>query len=165
MPWFFVKAHGEDSAAVQQPRHGEVGGLCRGMHGILPVGTAKSTAKPVRLLTAGACWQVLEALSNSDRTRNIAPEAVRTHVAWKTGTSSGRRDAWCAAVTRTRTVVVWFGNVNGGGSASLVGQEAAAPVALRLIAALCPAQAAHASVKETHAFWGSFRSAWTWPSR
>ena len=97
-------------------------------------------SKPARIFSAGSCWQVLNALSNSDRTRSVAPEALRTHVAWKTGTSSGRRDAWCAAVTRTRTIVVWFGNVRGGGSASLVGQDAAAPVALRLMGALSPSQ-------------------------
>jgi penicillin-binding protein 1C len=83
-----------------------------------------------------ACWQVLNALSNSDRTRPVCPEAVASHVAWKTGTSSGHRDAWCAAVTRHRTVVVWLGNLHAEASASLVGQEAAAPLALSLIASL-----------------------------
>jgi len=99
----------------------------------------QTQSNPTRILSRNSCWQVLDALSAPDRTRGLAPEAVRTHVAWKTGTSSGRRDAWCAAVTRTRTIVVWFGNVRGGGSMSLVGQDAAAPVALRLMAALAPA--------------------------
>src|SRR5690606_9501377 len=51
-------------------------------------------------------------------------------------TSSGHRDAWCAAVTGRREVVVWFGRAAGGGAGALVGAEAAAPVALRLAAAL-----------------------------
>jgi penicillin-binding protein 1C len=108
----------------------------------LPVRLQAETdkTKSVLVLTAGACWQVLQSLSNADRTRIVATEAVRTQVAWKTGTSSGRRDAWCAAVTRTRTIVIWLGNLSGAGSASLVGQDAAAPVALRLMAGLCPAQ-------------------------
>ena len=46
--------------------------------------------------------------------------------AWKTGTSSGHRDAWCAAVTPSRTVVVWLGNLDGSGSDRLVGADAAA---------------------------------------
>jgi penicillin-binding protein 1C len=91
-----------------------------------------------QFIRPAACWQVLGALSEADRTRGVCPEAVASHVAWKTGTSSGRRDAWCAAVTRRRTVVVWLGNLAGEGSASLVGQEAAAPLALRLIAVLDP---------------------------
>jgi len=41
-------------------------------------------------------------------------------------------------VTRRRTVVVWLGNPGGESSPSLVGQEAAAPLALAIIAALDP---------------------------
>jgi penicillin-binding protein 1C len=85
-----------------------------------------------------ACWQTLRCLSESSRTASISPEAARINVAWKTGTSSGHRDAWCAAVTARRTVIVWMGNVSGEGSRSLVGAEAAAPLALRLTAALDP---------------------------
>ena len=85
-----------------------------------------------------ACWQVLGAISETSRTSGVCPEAARSHVAWKTGTSSGRRDAWCAAVTRRRTVVVWMGNTAGEGSPILVGQQSAAPLALRLIAMLDP---------------------------
>lgn len=85
-----------------------------------------------------ACWQVLGALSETNRTIALYPEAAASHVAWKTGTSSGKRDAWCAAVTRRYTVVVWMGNVSGEGSPVLVGQEAAAPLALQLIALIDP---------------------------
>jgi penicillin-binding protein 1C len=69
----------------------------------------------------------------------VCPEATRAHVAWKTGTSSGHHDAWCAATTARRTVVVWLGNPDGRAAAALVGQDAAAPLALRLIASLDPA--------------------------
>ena len=80
-----------------------------------------------------ACWQTMTALSDFDRTAAVCREAANRHVAWKTGTSSGHRDAWCAAATPSFTVVVWLGNETGSGSASLVGAEAAAPIALRLI--------------------------------
>ncbi|MDB5301684.1 MAG: Penicillin-binding protein, partial [Phycisphaerales bacterium] len=89
-----------------------------------------------RCLSATACWQTLGAISGAERTADVCPEAVRFHVAWKTGTSSGHRDAWCAAVTRRHTVVVWLGNASGQGSPALVGAEAAAPLVLRLIASL-----------------------------
>jgi penicillin-binding protein 1C len=94
---------------------------------------------PPSCLRSAACWQVLSALSDTARTSGVCPAAARSHVAWKTGTSSGHHDAWCAAVTRRRTVVVWLGNVGGESSPSLIGQDAAAPLALRLIAMLDPA--------------------------
>jgi penicillin-binding protein 1C len=87
-----------------------------------------------RVMRAEPCWQALGAISGEERTAAVSPEAARLGVAWKTGTSSGHRDAWCAAVTRRRTVIVWMGNPDGEAAASLVGQEAAAPLALRLIA-------------------------------
>jgi penicillin-binding protein 1C len=93
---------------------------------------------PSRVLRSSSCWAVLNAIADVHRTTGVCPEAARSHVAWKTGTSSGRRDAWCAAVTPRRTVVVWMGNAGGQGSPALVGQEAAAPLALRLIAMLDP---------------------------
>lgn len=94
---------------------------------------------PPSCLRSAACWQVLSALSDTARTSGVCPAAARSHVGWKTGTSSGHHDAWCAAVTHRRTVVVWLGNVGGESSPSLVGQDAAAPLALRLIAMLDPA--------------------------
>jgi membrane carboxypeptidase/penicillin-binding protein PbpC len=80
-------------------------------------------------------------LSDRDRTSTISREAANLNVAWKTGTSSGNRDAWCAAVTPRRTVVVWLGNAGGQSSPALVGRDAAAPLALALIAALDPVPA------------------------
>lgn len=93
---------------------------------------------PQHCLRPAACCEVLNALADRNRTISVFPDAAPSHVAWKTGTSSGRRDAWCAAVTRRRTVVVWMGNARGQGSTVLVGQEAAAPLALQLIAMLDP---------------------------
>ena len=95
--------------------------------------------KATRCLRAQSCWQVLNALAEPSRTTGICPEASRSHVAWKTGTSSGHCDAWCAAVTHRYTVVVWMGNPDGQSSPALVGQEAAAPLALQIISILDPA--------------------------
>ncbi len=91
-----------------------------------------------RTLRADACWQTLCAISAPERTAPISPEAAGLKVAWKTGTSTGHHDAWCAAATPRRTVIVWLGNPAGESSAALIGQEAAAPLALRLIAAVDP---------------------------
>jgi len=47
-------------------------------------------------------------------------------MAWKSGTSSGRRDAWCVGIDAAHVVVVWLGNADGRGDADLVGARTAA---------------------------------------
>jgi membrane carboxypeptidase/penicillin-binding protein PbpC len=84
-------------------------------------------------LRAQSCLSALYSLGDRERTRSVYPPAVALGPAWKTGTSSGHRDAWCAGVTPQRTVVVWLGNADGSGSDALVGQSAAAPLALRVL--------------------------------
>jgi penicillin-binding protein 1C len=64
------------------------------------------------------------------------PGCDRSGVCWKTGTSSGFRDAWCFAFDSRFTVGIWLGNKSGTPSRSLVGIEAAAPVAARVMNAL-----------------------------
>ena len=49
--------------------------------------------------------------------------------AWKTGTSSGSRDAWCAAYTADWTVCVWIGRKDGAPVPGLSGHDHAAPCA------------------------------------
>ncbi len=113
-------------------------------------GSAIAAGEPVRLvgpvsckptdagglLRRASCIQTLECLADPDRTRAVWPADEPLGVAWKTGTSSGHRDAWCCAVTPRRTVVVWLGNADASPSDALVGQAAAAPLALRLMAAV-----------------------------
>lgn len=101
---------------------------------ILPSGPTEAGSSPC--LSPAACRQTMLAISEPQRTELVCHEAARLGVAWKTGTSSGNRDAWCAAVTEQYTIVVWMGNPDGRPSPRLVGQSAAAPLALRLIAAL-----------------------------
>jgi penicillin-binding protein 1C len=90
---------------------------------------------PTRVLSQRACSAVLHCIDDPGRTEAIegADTAARLGTAWKTGTSNGLRDAWCAAATPRRVVVVWLGNSGGRGSDALIGQEAAAPLALKLM--------------------------------
>jgi penicillin-binding protein 1C len=98
--------------------------------------TASSVSFSAGLLPrAESCRDALRCLADPERTRNVCPAAEGLAPAWKTGTSSGHRDAWCAAVTPRRTVVVWLGNPDGSGSEKLIGQETAAPLALQILAA------------------------------
>ncbi len=92
-------------------------------------------AIPARLLSAKACAQAVQALADPERTRRISPAAAKLGAAWKTGTSSDQRDAWCAAVTASRTVVVWVGKPVSHGDAALIGAEAAAPLAMAVLVA------------------------------
>ena len=79
---------------------------------VFPVGTGRMTAAMLRSMPL--------------------PDCVHD-VAWKTGTSNGNRDAWCFAFTPEWTLGVWLGNKDGRASAALVGTEAAAPVAGRIM--------------------------------
>ncbi len=58
------------------------------------------------------------------------------NAAWKTGTSSGSRDAWCAAFTPDYTLCVWMGSKDGSGIPGMTGAKAAAPCAGAILQAL-----------------------------
>ncbi len=56
-----------------------------------------------------------------------------TMVSWKTGTSFGARDAWCAGFSKSHVVLVWLGNASGLGRPGLSGLHSAAPLFFELI--------------------------------
>jgi len=95
-----------------------------------PIGRAR------RVVSTGAAFLVAHCLSDRERLERAAGVA-RTDslptIAWKTGTSTGRRDAWTVAYNPDYTVGVWLGNFDGHGSEALVGVEAAAPVAFEIV--------------------------------
>ncbi len=49
-------------------------------------------------------------------------------VSWKTGTSSGYRDAWTVGVFGPYVLAVWMGNFNNQGNPALIGKDIAAPL-------------------------------------
>jgi penicillin-binding protein 1C len=57
-------------------------------------------------------------------------------IAWKTGTSYGRRDAWSIGYNKDYTVGVWVGNFSGQGSPALTGTDIATPLLFDLFNAL-----------------------------
>lgn len=89
---------------------------------------AGDSAPGRRVFSAEACWLVNEALGNAASRANLAG----TRVAWKTGTSSGMRDAWCVVWNPDRVVGVWLGNADGRGDEALVGATAATPLAMQV---------------------------------
>ncbi len=57
-------------------------------------------------------------------------------VAWKTGTSYGRRDAWSIGYNRNYTIGVWVGNFSAQGVPELAGATTAAPLLFRVFNAI-----------------------------
>ncbi|HMR47387.1 MAG TPA: penicillin-binding protein 1C [Bacteroidia bacterium] len=85
----------------------------------------------VRLLSSGAAFMTTEILSRitrPDLPDNYANLLRIPHIAWKTGTSYGRRDAWSIGYNKRFTVGVWLGNYNGNGVAELSGASVATPL-------------------------------------
>ena len=62
--------------------------------------------------------------------------AARVHMAWKTGTSWGFRDAWTAGIFGHYVLVVWVGNFDSSSNPAFVGAQAAAPLFFRISDAL-----------------------------
>lgn len=77
------------------------------------------------LLSPEASYLVLDMLKNADTSS--------MPVAWKTGTSSGFRDAWAVGVFGQYVLVVWFGNFNNHSNPVFVGKTLAAPLLFELI--------------------------------
>lgn len=68
------------------------------------------------------------------------PELARgiPKIAWKTGTSYGRRDAWSIGYNGHYTIGVWVGNFDGKGSAVLSGAMTATPLLFQFFNTLDP---------------------------
>ena len=68
----------------------------------------------------------------------VSPDSAQFpdgRVAFKTGTSSGRRDAWSIGVGRENVVCVWLGNLDGRAASDLVGGRAATQLMAAVMAA------------------------------
>jgi penicillin-binding protein 1C len=88
-----------------------------------------------RALPESACREIDRVLSCRARPpkglEGMRPEDVRWFM-WKTGTSSGRRDAWAVGHNRRFAVGVWAGQFAGFGHVEYTGEEAAEPLLARL---------------------------------
>ncbi len=91
------------------------------------------------LISPGACYLTLDML------RDLKRPGVEYYwhqyqnqwpIAWKTGTSYGKRDAWAIGVSPEWTVAVWIGNFGGRGNADLTGARSAAPLLFDLFNSL-----------------------------
>jgi len=101
------------------------------------------TGETRRVFSEGACWMIADQLSGDERALDAVGHVADVGLprfAWKTGTSSGFRDAWTVAWNPEYVVAVWCGFKTGRrGPESMVGKKVAAPVAWRIIRNLYPA--------------------------
>lgn len=71
---------------------------------------------------------ILSQMARPDLPHNYESSMHVPRVAWKTGTSYGRRDAWSVGFNKRYTVAVWVGNFNGEGAPELTGANTATPL-------------------------------------
>lgn len=116
------------------------GGLWRPCRGLAYRGDEPVEER--RVFSAGACWMVAEMLSGDACVRDAVghlADVRMPRLAWKTGTSSGFRDAWTVVWNPEWVVAVWCGDKRGRrGSESRTGRLTAAPLAWQLARTLYP---------------------------
>ena len=83
------------------------------------------------LFSSAAAFLITDMLTQ--RTRPDLPMGYENSrhlpkIAWKTGTSYGRRDAWSIGYNQDYTIGVWVGNFSGQGSPALTGADVASPL-------------------------------------
>lgn len=93
----------------------------------------------VALFSESSAFLIAEILSDLERPdlpQRFIAESRLPEVAWKTGTSYGRRDAWSIGFSPRYTVGVWMGNFDGKGIPELSGTNTAVPLLLDIFNAI-----------------------------
>ena len=92
-------------------------------------------SRKVRLLSPEASYMITDILSRVNRPDFPINWTATEHmpkIAWKTGTSYGRRDAWSIGYNKNYTVGVWVGNFSGAGVTELSGANTATPLLFKI---------------------------------
>lgn len=101
-----------------------------------PVYTQTQATRPGQeIISPAACFMINEILSKINRPDfplNWTATERMPKIAWKTGTSYGRRDAWSIGYNRKYTVGVWLGNFSGVGVSDLSGANIATPLLFKI---------------------------------
>lgn len=88
-----------------------------------------------KVISAAANYMITDILSRVNRPDFPLNWQATEHmpkIAWKTGTSYGRRDAWSIGYNKNYTVGVWVGNFSGVGVADLSGANVATPLLFKI---------------------------------
>ncbi len=89
----------------------------------------------IPLFTPGAVYLTSQILASNERPDFPVEFLSYTNlpkIAWKTGTSYGKRDAWAIGYNPDFTIGVWMGNFDGKGAPELSGAEMAVPLLFEL---------------------------------
>ncbi len=85
----------------------------------------------IQFFSEATAYMVADILSNLKRP-DIPKDYINStklpRIAWKTGTSYGKRDAWAIGFNPNYTIGVWMGNFDGKGSPYLSGAEMSVPL-------------------------------------
>ncbi|HZH66880.1 MAG TPA: penicillin-binding protein 1C [Flavisolibacter sp.] len=95
----------------------------------------EATSPKLRLISPEASYLITDALSKVNRPDfpvNWTATERMPKIAWKTGTSYGRRDAWSIGYNKDYTIGVWCGNFSGVGVADLSGANTATPLLFKI---------------------------------
>lgn len=93
------------------------------------------SSNQVRVMSPAANYMITEILSKINRPDfplNWTATERMPKIAWKTGTSYGRKDGWSIGYNKKYTVGVWTGNFSGIGVADLSGANTATPLLFRI---------------------------------
>ncbi|HMH21179.1 MAG TPA: penicillin-binding protein 1C [Puia sp.] len=113
---------------------GDGAGAAAAGHGPeVPFGVADQAAKnnEKRILSPAATFMINETLSKINRPDfplNWESTQHLPKIAWKTGTSYGRRDGWSIGYNKKYTVGIWIGNFSAEGVPELSGANSATPL-------------------------------------
>ena len=94
-----------------------------------------------QIFSAGAAWMISDILSGNERAMALlgySADVTLPRIAWKTGTSSGSRDAWTIGYNPEYVVGVWIGNPDGSAGEEITGIEDAAPVVMEIFRRIYP---------------------------
>lgn len=97
-----------------------------------PIRYLKEESKPqgIRLLSPEASFLVLDMLNSPTKFSSNLP------ISWKTGTSSGYRDAWTLGSFGPYVLGVWIGDFDNKSNPAFVGKDLAAPLFFELVEAI-----------------------------
>ncbi|MGA0556044.1 penicillin-binding protein 1C [Larkinella sp. VNQ87] len=113
-----------------------------GKVGALNLVTPEADEKPAKksqLISEEAAFLItntLTQITRPDLPNNFDNSYHLPRIAWKTGTSYGRRDAWSIGYNKRYTVGVWVGNFSGEGVPELSGANIATPLLFSIFNAI-----------------------------
>ncbi len=98
-------------------------------------GGSDTIQKKRRILSEASTFMITDLLSQINRPDFPLQWESTEHlpkIAWKTGTSYGKRDAWSIGYNKKYTVGIWVGNFSGVGNPELSGANVATPLLFKI---------------------------------